>query len=121
MAQRRVLLVASKGVGRVLRQLAGLAPRVALANGELIELRHADDVPSIGMILCRGRNATTVEYSLCDTAKPMSVAGNEQPSAPSPMYRAKAMSVAASDESLPVEAGKGVVTVNLNGTVQMNK
>ena len=51
----------------------------------------------------------------------VNVSGNEQPSAPSPMYRAKAMSVAASDESLPVEAGKGVVTVNLNGTVQMNK
>ena len=42
-------------------------------------------------------------------------------SAPTPMYRAKAMSVAASDESLPVEAGKGVVTVSVNGTVQMNK
>jgi probable phosphoglycerate mutase len=35
---RRVLLVASKGVGRVLRQLAGLAPRAPLANGELLEL-----------------------------------------------------------------------------------
>lgn len=32
--------------------------------------------------------------------------------------RAKAMSVA-SDESLPVEAGKGTVTVSVNGTVQM--
>lgn len=32
--------------------------------------------------------------------------------------RAKAMSVA-SDESLPVEAGKGTVTVTVNGTVQM--
>jgi predicted secreted protein len=35
-----------------------------------------------------------------------------------PMLRAKAMSAAA-DESLPVEAGKGTVTVNVNGTVQM--
>lgn len=34
-----------------------------------------------------------------------------------PMLRAKAMSAA--DESLPVEAGKGTVTVNVNGTVQM--
>lgn len=40
-------------------------------------LRHADDAPSIGMILCRGRNATVVEYSLRDTAKPMGVAGYE--------------------------------------------
>ena len=51
----------------------------------------------------------------------VNVSGNEQPSAPLPMYRAKAMSVASSDESLPVEAGKGVVTVSVNGTVQMNK
>lgn len=50
----------------------------------------------------------------------VNVSGNEQ-STPSPMYRAKAMSVASSDESLPVEAGKGVVTVSVNGTVQMNK
>ncbi|MBX3604636.1 MAG: SIMPL domain-containing protein [Piscinibacter sp.] len=38
--------------------------------------------------------------------------------AAAPMVRAKAMSAAA-DESLPVEAGKGTVTVNVNGTVQM--
>jgi 2,3-bisphosphoglycerate-dependent phosphoglycerate mutase len=35
---RRVLLIASKGVGRVLRQLAGLVPRAPLANAELVEL-----------------------------------------------------------------------------------
>ncbi len=51
----------------------------------------------------------------------VNVSSNEQPGAPAPMYRAKAMSVGASDESLPVEAGKGVVTVSVNGTVQMNK
>jgi predicted secreted protein len=51
----------------------------------------------------------------------VNVSGNEQPGAPAPMYRAKAMSAVASDESLPVEAGKGVVTVSVNGTVQMNK
>ena len=51
----------------------------------------------------------------------VNVSGNEQPGAPAPMYRAKAMSMASADESLPVEAGKGVVTVSVNGTVQMNK
>ena len=40
-------------------------------------LRHPEDSPSIGMILCRGRNATVVEYSLRDTAKPMGVARYE--------------------------------------------
>lgn len=38
--------------------------------------------------------------------------------AAAPAMRAKTMSAGA-DESLPVEAGKGTVTVNVNGTVQM--
>lgn len=47
-------------------------------------LRHPDDAPSIGMILCRGRNATVVEYSLRGTAKPMGVAGYESRKEPPP-------------------------------------
>jgi predicted secreted protein len=39
--------------------------------------------------------------------------------AAAPMMRSKALS--ASDESLPVEAGKGTVTVTVNGSVQMTK
>ena len=38
--------------------------------------------------------------------------------APQPMLR-EARSAVASDEALPVEAGKGLVTVSVNGTVQM--
>jgi predicted nuclease of restriction endonuclease-like (RecB) superfamily len=37
-------------------------------------LRHPDDGPSIGVILCRGRNEVVVEYALRDTSKPMGVA-----------------------------------------------
>jgi predicted nuclease of restriction endonuclease-like (RecB) superfamily len=37
-------------------------------------LRHADDAPSIGIILCKGRNAIVVEYALRGAAKPMGVA-----------------------------------------------
>jgi YhcG PDDEXK nuclease domain len=36
-------------------------------------LRHADDKPSIGLILCKGRNEVIVEYALRDTNKPMGV------------------------------------------------
>lgn len=39
---------------------------------------------------------------------------------PVPMLRAKAMSAAA-DESLPLEAGKAQIVVNVSGTVQMTK
>ena len=38
------------------------------------QLRRADDQPSIGIILCKGRNEVVVEYSLRDTSKPMGVA-----------------------------------------------
>ena len=38
------------------------------------QLRHKDDQPSIGIILCKGRNEVVVEYSLRDTIKPMGVA-----------------------------------------------
>jgi predicted nuclease of restriction endonuclease-like (RecB) superfamily len=37
-------------------------------------LKHADDAPSIGMILCKDKNAVTVEYALRDSQKPMGVA-----------------------------------------------
>jgi predicted nuclease of restriction endonuclease-like (RecB) superfamily len=37
-------------------------------------LRHPGDNPSIGIILCRGRNEVIVEYALRDSGKPMGVA-----------------------------------------------
>lgn len=41
-----------------------------------------------------------------------------EPSQPQPVMRMKALA-ASNDEALPVEAGKGLVTVNVNGSVQM--
>src|SRR5258708_19024111 len=37
-------------------------------------LRHHEDQPSIGIILCKERNEIVVEYALRDTTKPMGVA-----------------------------------------------
>jgi predicted nuclease of restriction endonuclease-like (RecB) superfamily len=37
-------------------------------------LRHESDAPSIGIILCKGKNEVIVEYALRDAAKPMGVA-----------------------------------------------
>jgi predicted nuclease of restriction endonuclease-like (RecB) superfamily len=37
-------------------------------------LRHKDDHPSIGLIICRDKNKAIVEYSLRDNSKPMGVA-----------------------------------------------
>jgi predicted nuclease of restriction endonuclease-like (RecB) superfamily len=37
-------------------------------------LRHPDDAPSIGIILCKGRNEVVVEYALRESNRPMGVA-----------------------------------------------
>lgn len=38
------------------------------------QLRHEQDQPTIGIILCKGRNEVIVEYALRDSSKPMGVA-----------------------------------------------
>jgi hypothetical protein len=38
------------------------------------QLRHQDDAPSIGLILCKTRNRLIAEYALRDMIKPMGVA-----------------------------------------------
>jgi len=38
------------------------------------QMRHEEDRPSIGMILCRSKNKVVVEYSLLATGKPIGVA-----------------------------------------------
>jgi predicted nuclease of restriction endonuclease-like (RecB) superfamily len=38
-------------------------------------LRHPDDGPTIGILLCRGQNRVRVEYALRDIAKPLGGAG----------------------------------------------
>jgi hypothetical protein len=37
-------------------------------------LRHPDDKPSIGLILCKDRNTVVGEYALRDSRKPVGVA-----------------------------------------------
>ena len=37
------------------------------------QLRHSDDQPSIGLILCKSKNRVIVEYSLRDMKKPIGV------------------------------------------------
>lgn len=38
------------------------------------QLRHPDDRPSIGLLLCKSRNSVVAEYTLRDTNKPIGVA-----------------------------------------------
>ena len=54
------------------------------------------------------------------TVREVNVSSNEPPGQIQPMMRAQA-SRAAADESLPVEAGKAVVSATVSGSVQMGK
>jgi len=47
--------------------------------------------------------------------------GTSEPGIVQPMPRVRAMASTAGDESIPVEAGKATVTVNINGSVQMTR
>ena len=38
-------------------------------------LRHSDDKPTIGVLLCRSKDKMVVEYALRDLKKPIGVAG----------------------------------------------
>lgn len=52
----------------------------------------------------------------------VNVSGTEPPGyAPMPMVRGKAMASMASDEALPIEAGKAQLAVNVSGSVQLTK
>ena len=36
-------------------------------------MRHPDDAPSLGIVLCKGKNETIAEYALRDVGKPIGV------------------------------------------------
>ena len=37
-------------------------------------MRHPDDAPTIGLLLCKGKDRMVVEYALRDLAKPLGIA-----------------------------------------------
>jgi len=41
------------------------------------QLRHPDDQPSIGLILCRNKDRVVVEYALRDVNKPIGISAYE--------------------------------------------
>ncbi|MBV9939944.1 MAG: DUF1016 family protein [Acidobacteriaceae bacterium] len=41
------------------------------------QLRHPDDQPSIGMILCKTKDRFIAEYALQDLSKPIGISGHQ--------------------------------------------
>jgi YhcG PDDEXK nuclease domain len=76
----------SEGTARKGREVLGDQKQIKAVAGPRFEptevglsaaddqLRHETDGPSIGIILCKGKNEVIVEYALRDSAKPMGVA-----------------------------------------------
>lgn len=66
-------------------------------------LRHKDDQPSIGIILCKAKNKVVVEYALRDTRKPIGVSGYKLTEALPKKLQGKLPTI----EELEKELGRG--------------
>jgi len=69
----RCFVVIDLKVGPFKPEYAGKMNFYLSAIDDLV--RHADDRPTIGLILCKTRNAIVAEYALRDTKKPIGISG----------------------------------------------
>jgi predicted nuclease of restriction endonuclease-like (RecB) superfamily len=67
----RCLVVIDLKMGNFHPAYAGMMNFYLSALDDLV--RHPDDQPSVGIILCRGKNQTIAEYALRDLSKPIGV------------------------------------------------
>ena len=70
-------------------------------------LRHPDDQPSIGLVVCRGRNGVVAEYALRDLAKPMGVVTHRVGSALPEGWAGRLPTVEQLESELAVRCGLG--------------
>ena len=71
--QLRCFVVIDIKIGEFQPEFAGKMNFYLSAVDDL--LRHKDDQPSIGVILCKAKNKVVVEYALRDNRKPIGVSG----------------------------------------------
>lgn len=76
--QLRCYVVIDLKMGRFEPEFAGKMNCYVSAVDDL--LRHPDDQPTIGIILCGSRESITAEYSLRNTNTPIAVATHQLPS-----------------------------------------
>jgi predicted secreted protein len=116
--------------GRDMATIAQLTGRITTLNIARVSyslsreqrLKAENEVTALAVGNYRARAAEVAKlfgYS-SHVLREVSLQSNE-PQPYAPMLRAKAMSAMASDEALPVEAGKSVVTVTVSGSVQLLK
>ena len=116
--------------GRDMQAIGQLSGRIAtltigrVGYGLSRELREKSEAEVSAQAIARYRGKAAEyakQFGYAGYAiREVNVSSNDVQPVAAPMMRMKAMS-AASDEALPVEPGKGTVTVNVNGTVQMTK
>jgi predicted secreted protein len=107
-------------------QLTGRIPTMSIARVSFSLSREAREkldaeVSALAINNFRARAETTSKHFGFSgyTLREVQVSGSD-PGGPMPMMRAQASRMA-SDEALPIEAGKANVTVMVNGSVQMTK
>jgi predicted secreted protein len=117
--------------GRDMSAIGALTGRIStltvarVGHGLSRELREKTEGEVAARAIARFR-AKAADYSQAFgyagyTIREVNVSSVDQPPGmPIPMLRSKAMAASA-DESLPVEPGKGNVTISVNGTVQMTR
>ena len=69
-------------------------------------LRHPDDKPSIGLILCRAKHRLTAEYALRGISAPIGVADWKAPALPDPLRRSLPTIAQLEAELRPLKAGQ---------------
>ena len=119
------------GEGRDMQAIGQLTGRITtltisrVGYGLSRELRERSEGEVAAQAITRYR-AKAAEYARQFgysgyTVREVNVASNEQGPTPRPMLMARAAAAAPADEALPVEPGKGLVTVSVSGTVQMTR
>ncbi len=116
--------------GRDMQAIGQLAGRITTLTVNRVgyalsrELREKSEAEVASQAIARYR-AKAADYArqfgyAGYTIREVNVSGNEQQPMPRMAMATRAMS-APTDEALPVEPGKGVVSVTVGGTVQMNR
>ena len=70
-------------------------------------MRHPDDQPSIGIILCQGQNKVVVEYALRDLQKPIGVSGYQVTEALPEQLQGSLPTIAALEAELSTASAEG--------------
>ena len=101
----RCYVVIELKIGKFQPEFAGKMGFYLSAVDDL--LRHPDDQPSLGIILCQGQNTVVVEYALRDLQKPIGVSGYQVTEALPEQLQGSLPTIAALEAELSTASAAG--------------